>query len=88
MIYCKCCEEFFEESEVKKIPQYVPYGSTETVESTIHQCPHCNSEHLLYDVVMVECEHCGKMIPDEDTYRSKDDMCICQQCYIAEQHYD
>ena len=85
MIYCHNCKELFENEDAKRTPNYVPYGMTEITESTSVECPHCNSNDLEFDVVMVTCEKCKREVPDTHAYRACDGTFICCECADKEE---
>lgn len=80
MIYCKSCDNFFDEDEAESIVNYVPYGNTKIPESSETICPYCNGNDLLFEVRPVICNICGEIIPDVNAFRDGDYF-YCENCY-------
>lgn len=80
MIYCNNCELCFQDEEVKRIPNYVPYGLGEVLESEILECPHCSSDDLTFDENLDACECCGEIMPTDLLTSDDDGLLYCDKC--------
>lgn len=74
--YCRCCQTLLDDSELKTIYDWVPYGDTNVPMASGQECPECGSDEI---EDAYKCEICGEWFGESELYGS-----VCKTCAFTE----